>query len=761
MNDDPDSARAVEIDRNAGRVVPSAPPPPPPPRAAPRPGRRWVWRAAWMLALTGVAAGAVLAWYLGALARSTPRLSDLRPTEVSRPSLIVSSDGQTLGRFATAHLAPVKLDAVSPEVVKALLATVDPGFHAQGSLRRTLALAWYVLNGDAPGGRTITLQVARRWLPQRVEGESPREHRLREAITASRLARERSPDEILEAYLNGAPFLYNVRGIEMAARTCFDRPAARLDTVQSAALVGLLGLDPHYNPVRRPELALERRNLVLARMVVAGVLAAARGAELQRLPLGLDFQRPVAEGAGSSRHFVRQVREQLLDWAEAHEADLYRDGLVIHTTLDTRLQRIATDAVVQQTALLQRVAGFEWSEARSRTARLGQAADQPFAYFWRSHAALLAEMARATPAYRAAVQAGASEAQAQARVLADGALMARLRAEKTRLSAGFVAIDPESGAIKAWVGSPDFDREPFDHVAQARRQPGSTFKPFVYGAALRQGIATERRFRDGPVDIVLRDGSHWHPTDAGGPSGKWLSLRQGLVQSKNTITAQVVQQVGATAVARFAKAAGVRDSKLDVVPSLALGTSAVTLLEMTGAYATFAAMGERHAPQLVTEIRDHDGRALARFDSPPERALDPTVTARLVEMMRGVVGDPAEGGTGTAVRSEFGVRGELAGKTGTTQDNTDGWFLLMSPKLVAGAWVGFNDPRVAIRSSTWGQGGHNALRIVGSFFHGGQQVGLIDATARFPGLGGADARAQGRGAGLARRTRKPSRTEPG
>ncbi|MEO6033338.1 MAG: transglycosylase domain-containing protein, partial [Burkholderiaceae bacterium] len=668
--------------------------PDPDPRAAPAPlasaplsaaaaraGRRWAWRAAGALTLIGAAACAALALYVAALARSTPGTGDLRPVQASWPSLIVSSDGATIGRFATAHVAPVKLKAVSPEVVKALIATEDRRFyaHSRFDLRRLLALAWYALNGDARDGATISLQYARRLLPQRSDTQTPLEHRLREAIIARRLERDRSKDEILEAYLNGAPFLYNVRGIEMAARTYFDKPAAQLDTAQSATLVGMLGSDQRSSPVRNPQRALERRNVVLSRMAEAGALAPARAAELQRLPLGLDFQRPAAEGVGPARHFVKQVRDQLLDWAEAHEADLYRDGLVIRTTLDTKLQRFAADALVQQVALLQRVAGFEWSEARPRTARIGQAAGQPFAYFWHDHAALLAEMARGTPAYRAAVQAGASEAQAQARVFNDGALMERLRAAKTRLTAGFVAIDPASGAVRAWVGSPDFDHEPFDHVAQARRQPGSTFKPFVYGAALRQGVSTERRYRDAPVNIVLSDGSHWQPTDAGGPSGKWLSLRQGLVQSKNTITAQVVQQVGATAVARFAKAAGVRDSRLEVVPSLALGTSAVSLLEMTGAYATLAAMGERRAPLLVTEISDHDGRVLARFDSPAERALDPAITARLVGMMRGVVEDPAERGTGVAVRTEFGVRGELAGKTGTTQNNTDGWFMLISP----------------------------------------------------------------------------------
>jgi penicillin-binding protein 1A len=337
-------------------------------------------------------------------------------------------------------------------------------------------------------------------------------------------------------------------------------------------------------------------------------------------------------------------------------------------------------------------------------------------------------MARDTPSYRSARQAGASEAQALANVLADTPLMNRLRDEKTRLSAGFVAIDPRSGAVRAWVGSPDFAREQFDHVSQARRQPGSTFKPFVYGAAFQRGLSTEASFVDGDVNIPLADGSVWHPTDGSSATGEAMTLRNGLALSKNTITAQVMQQVGAEAVVNFAQAAGVRDSALDPVPSLALGTSPVTLLEMADAYATLAALGERREPLLITQIADRNGRVLASFESAPERVLEQPLIEKLVDVMRGVI----DYGTGTAVRTEFGVRGDLAGKTGTTQSNTDGWFMLMSPKLVAGAWVGFNDARVTIRGNYWGQGGHNALRLVGAFFQQGQKAGLLETKAAFP-----------------------------
>jgi penicillin-binding protein 1A len=479
--------------------------------------------------------------------------------------------------------------------------------------------------------------------------------------------------------------------------------------------------------------------VVLAQMVKHGSLQKARFDQLRALPLVLDFKRPEEGDIGQARHFVAHVREQLVDWADAHDVDLDSDGLVIRTTLDAKLQRLAQDAVVQQSALLQRLAGEEWSEQRPRAARIQPAAatgkgaskgepQLPFAYFWKQHPEMLREMARDTPQFRLAKQAGQTDAQALESVLADADTMSKLRSEKTRLSAGFIAIDPASGAVRAWVGSPDFAREQFDHVAQARRQPGSTFKPFVYGAALQRGISTEHEYLDGAIDIALADGGVWQPTDGSGPSGAMMTMREGLVQSKNTITAQVMQEVGAEAVASFAQAAGVRDSKLDMVPSLALGTSPVTLLEMGNAYATLAALGERRAPLLITQISDRHGKLLERFESPPERVLDQAVVEKLVDVMRGVV----QTGTGAAIRSEWGIKGDLAGKTGTTQNNTDGWFMLIGPKLVAGAWVGFNDPRVAIRSNYWGQGGHNALRLVGAFMQQGQKAKLIDVKPTFP-----------------------------
>ena len=713
---------------------------PPVHAARPRWSQRLVRAAQWS-ALTASAVAAAGAVYLCVLVYTTPQVDDLRRAQAVRPSVILSSDGEVIGRFSSTYQAPVTLKEMSPDLISALIATEDHRFYAHSGLdpKRLVASAWNTLRGDTQGGSTLTQQLARNLFPVEIGNERSLNRKLREAITALRLERTSTKDQILESYLNSAPFLYNVRGIEMASRTYFDRPAAQLDTAQCATLVGMLKGTQRYNPVRNPERARERRNLVMAQMVKRGTLTQARYEQLRTQPLVLAFKRPEDGDIGQARHFVAHVREQLVEWADAHDVDLDTDGVVIRTTLDAKLQRIAQDAVVQQVAQLQRIAGEEWSEARPRAARIQPATARsavpgkaepaaPFAYFWKQRPDMLREMARDTPQFRLARQAGQTEAQALDTVLADTDTMTRLREDKTRLSAGLVAIDPTTGAVRAWVGSPDFAREQFDHVAQAKRQPGSTFKPFVYGAALQRGMSTERQYLDGAIDIALADGGVWQPTDGSGPSGEMMTMREGLVRSKNTITAQVMQEVGAEAVAGFAQLAGVREAKLDPVPSLALGTSPVTLLEMGNAYATLAALGERRPPSLIAQISDRNGKVLERFESPPERVLDEALIGKLVDVMRGVV----QTGTGAAIRSEWGVKGDLAGKTGTTQNNTDGWFMLMSPKLVTGAWVGFNDPRVAIRSNYWGQGGHNALRLVGAFMQQGQKARLIDTKASFP-----------------------------
>jgi penicillin-binding protein 1A len=665
---------------------------------------------------------------------SLPDMADLRAEQAAEPSTLLDSEGNVLATYRRGQRQDVPLDRVSPHVVKALIATEDKRFyeHDGVDLWRTAGAFFYTLVGDTQGGSTITQQLARNMFPEEIGRSRTPTRKVKEMMTARRIEQAWSKQQILETYLNTVPFLYNVVGIEMAARTYFDKTAAELDVLQAATLVGMLKGTYYYNPVIHPQRALQRRNVVLAQMVKSGDLAQADFDRLKERPLGLDFNLQ-DETLGAAPHFAAHARRWLSDWAEQHGYDLYRDGLVVHTTIDRQLQEAATRAVEGQAELLQQVANAEWSQRVLRSASgdpraYAGAKGEPFAHFWATRPTLLAAAVRDTPEFRKAVAAGASAEAALDKLTADAAFMAKVRAGKTRLEAGFVAMDPTTGAVKAWVGSRDFARDQFDHVAQAERQPGSTFKAVVYGAALEQGIAPDRAYVDAPIEVPLPGGKVWRPTDMGGTSGEPMTLREGLVRSKNTITAQVMQEVGVDNVVRFARTLGVTESRLDPVPSLALGTSPVTLLEMVNVYATIAAEGQHHAPLFVTRIADHHGKVLAEFAPRRRHAMSRESAVELIDMLRGVVNR----GTGTQVKTRFGVVADVAGKTGTTQNNTDGWFILMHPKLVAGAWVGFNDSRVTMRSSYWGQGGHNAILLVGDFFRRAQKAELVDVQAAFP-----------------------------
>jgi penicillin-binding protein 1A len=691
-----------------------------------------------LMALWGAAAlAALLLAYVLILIPLTPGIRDLKQARAARASTLVSADGKELASFDQGLQERVKLAQISPNVVSALVSTEDHRFYDHHGIdfRRSAAAVFYSIKGDAQGGSTITQQLARNMFPEEIGRSRNLNRKLKELITALKIEATYSKAEILEVYLNTVPFLYNTFGIEMAARTYFDKPASQLDILESATLVGMLKGTNYYNPVTNPERSLERRNVVLGQMLKHGIINQARFAALRKRPLRVHFARQ-AERAGTDTHFTAYVRKWLIEWADKNDYNLQLDGLVVHTTLDFALQQAALRAVERQANSLQAVADVEWSQpgvsVSGSTGAYGAARGSvnPFQYFWQSHAALGNAFVRESAEYRAAVEGGEAPSAALKRLKADRHFIAQLRAAKSRLEAGFVALDPASGEVKAWVGSRDFKREQFDHVAKAARQPGSTFKPIVYGAALEKGLSPDRPYVDAVMNIKAADGTVWRPTDMSGTSGEQMTMRDGLVYSKNTITAQVMQDVGVPGIVNLARALGVNQSKLQPVPSLALGTSPVTLLEMVNAYATIAAQGDYRKPVFVTHITDREGNVVARFSAgAPQRAMSQASAVTLIDMMRGVVNR----GTGTAVRSRFGILGDVAGKTGTTQNNADGWFILMHPNLVAGAWVGFNDNRVSMRSSYWGQGGHNAILLVGDFFKTALDSGKLDRAAQFPG----------------------------
>ncbi|QIL73722.1 penicillin-binding protein [Diaphorobacter sp. HDW4B] len=678
----------------------------------PWPGKPWKSkRNLWWLLASGPIA---LFLYVLILIPFTPSISDLRKAKTDQPAQLVSADGRLLAEYKWINREWVPLKGIAQPVKDALIATEDHRFYEHFGLdwKRTLSAVVRTLGGDKQGGSTITQQLARNLYPEEIGRAPTLNRKLKEAITALKIEMTYSKDEILETYLNTVPFLYNAFGIEMAARTYFDKSADELNVIESATLIGMLKGTVYYNPVLNPERAQDRRNTVLAQMKKREKLSAADYDKLIKRPLRIRFERQ-AEVNGLAPHLAQQLRRQLIDWADREGYSLYSDGLVIRTTVNGKLQEMANQAIEKQGRALQAVANKVWAPQS----------------IWGAKSPLVQRLVRETSQYEQAVAKGGNPDEVLKGLLDNADFMAKLKQQKTRLQAGFLALDPRDGTVLAWVGSRDYAQDPFDHVQAARRQPGSTFKPFVYGAAFAKGMRPGDTFMDQPIEIPLDGGKQvWKPTDDSAPSYAPMSLSDGLAYSKNIITAQVMQQVGPEKVAQLARAMGVRESKLDEVPSLALGTSPVTLKEMVASYGTIANAGAYLAPTVITQIEDKDGKVLETFaPAKAQRALALAPAQELRNAMRGVINK----GTGVAIRSRYGISADVAGKTGTTQDNTDGWFIMMHPQMVAGAWVGFNDGRITLRSDYWGQGAHSALPIVGQVFQQAIRGKIVDSNLKF------------------------------
>lgn len=636
-------------------------------------------------------------------------------------TIIYSADGEELARLFREHRRWVDHASISTHVLDALVAVEDRRFrqHRGVDLRRLAAATWHSLRGRRQGGSTLTMQLARNLFPEIAEAPTWR-RKIQEIATALHMERRYRKEEILELYLNTVAFGTRAYGIEAAAHTYFSTSAEALDPTQAATLVALLKGPSRYSPVRHPERALERRNLVLGLMAEHEVLSPALRDELRERPLELALQRPTRT-SGLAPHFVEHVRAEVMQWSTRQGLDPYTDGLRIHTTLDARLQRAAERAVSSQADTLQNVVAAEWSRPRSPV-RSEEAADytrwlstsgaKGFEHFWETHPRLEAQRLRQTASYREALQEMPSE-EALQHVRDDQALLDSVRTAGARLEAGLVALDPESGALRAWVGGRDFSADEYDKVTLARRQPGSTFKPFAYAAALEHGLSPYDLVRDSIVTYPTGDRNRpWRPRNAHhGVSNELVTLREGLAFSLNTVAARLGAETGPEHVAHIARQAGI-ESPLRRVPSLSLGTSEVSLLELTGAYATLAADGRRHRPQVLSRIENAAGEVLADFTPEAEQALSPHIAHLTVDMLRDVV----RYGTGARLTSDYGLEADLAGKTGTSQHGADGWFMLMHPELVTGVWMGFNDPRLQFRSRYWGQGANNALPLAAAFF---------------------------------------------
>jgi penicillin-binding protein 1A len=698
-------------------------------------------RAAYVLSIlvaVVLVVGLTVGGYMLSLANNLPSTQSLENPQFQLATVAYTADGEELARYARQNRSWINYSEISPHVIDALVATEDHRFHEHWGIDLqgiAAAVVDVVTGGGLRGASTISQQLARNLYNEQIGRAVTIERKLKEMITAVELERRYTKREIIEMYLNTVEFGYNAFGIQSAAQTFFGKSASDLSVLESATLVGMLKGVTLYNPVRNPERSQTRRNVVLLQMVRNGVLPQSFYEEHNDDPVDAEYHSSELY-ASMAPYFAEHVRQWMADWAEQNGHDLYSDGLRVYTTLDSDLQKIAKASVDSQMTGLQAAVGFEWSHPNETyySSNLTDYYDlpehNPFSHFWSSKQDVVYDFIRETEHYGHLRDQGLSEDEALSQLYNDESFADSLRAEKMQLSAGLVSMDPRNGHVKVWVGGRNFQQDKYDKVAIAQRQPGSTFKPFTYTAAIDNGYSPYYQLLDST--FTWRDpstDSTWSPTNFGGSTGQMLTLSQGLAKSINTITGRLVLEVGPGAVAFYARRMGV-ESELAEVPSIALGTSNVTLLEMTTAYSTLASGGLRHDPIVVTRIEDRYGNVLYQSTPTPSEALSERTAYTMVDMLRGVI----DYGTGIRIRTQFRLGDyDLAGKTGTTQRSADGWFMLMHPELVTGSWVGFNDPRLTFRTDWWGQGAHNALLLVGDYFGTAARADSVEiSNAQFP-----------------------------
>ena len=602
--------------------------------------------------------------YAVALVPFTPGIGDIRKAKTEQPAQLMSADGKLLAEYRWANREWVALDQISPNVVNALIATEDHRFYDHFGLDwRRTASSVLLTLRGDPQGGSTITQQLARNLYPEEIGRS---------ATVSRKVKEAITAIKIEAVYSKAEILETYLNTVPFLYNAFGiEMAAQTYFDKSAEKLDVLESATLIGMLKGTSyynpVQNPKRSLQRRNLVLAQMV---KTGKLDAVRVDALTKRPLrlnferqGELQGPAPHLAQHLKKWLISWADSRGLNIYADGLRIRSTLDAGMQKAANQAVTRQLAQLQRLADRERKAGK----------------------------------------------------------------EPAVLQAGFLAMDPRNGAVRAWVGSRDFALEQFDHVSQARRQPGSTFQPFVYGAAFLQGSSPNDTLIDQPVAIKTPGGGVWTPSDATPPTYQPFTLRDGLAYSKNTITAQLMQQVGPAQVARLAQAAGVRQSPLDVVPSLALGTSPVTLIEMVTAYGTIANGGQYMPPLTVAQVEDRSGQVLEAFAAVREKdlAMPRAESLTLVDAMRGVI----DRGTGAAIRQRYGLQADLAGKTGTTQDNTDGWFIMMHPQLVAGARVGFNDNNAAMGS--WGEGARSALPVVGDVFQQALRQRWIDPNLEF------------------------------
>lgn len=661
-----------------------------------------------------------------------PKFEELENPKSNLATVVYSSDMKVLGKFFVENRTTTKYKELSPYLVDALIATEDARFYdhsgvdGRGLVRVLLRT---IIGGDESGGggSTISQQLAKNLFPREANMNVFEKftRKIKEWVIAAKLEKQYTKEEILTMYLNTFDFINNAVGIRSAAKIYFNTTPDSLKLEQAAMLVGMAKNPSLFNPIRRLKNATQRRNVVMNQMVKYNYISEAKYDSLKVLPLSTDFN-PDDHNDGLATYFREYLRDVFLKkWCEENRKpdgskfDIYRDGLKIYTTIDSRLQRYAEQAQAQHMKKLQQ--RFVQLEGKKKSF--------PFVGHVTADEVknIMASAMKQSDRYRSLKHAGYSEAEITKNFRTKDTMrvfswkgdrdtvmtpMDSIRYYKSFLQNGFMSMEPKTGYIKAWVGGINHKHFKYDHVKVGTRQVGSTFKPFVYLLAIQEGWSPCMRVPNVPVTIHYDD-KEWTPRNSSSEklNGKMLTLKYALAQSVNYVTAYIMKSFGPQAVVTVTKRLGIT-TKIDPFPSICLGTADISVFEMVGAYSTFANKGTWIEPTFVTHIEDKNGKVLQEFIPKKVEVMDEEKAYIMLELLKGVT----LYGTGAGLRSgDFKLTTAIAGKTGTTQNNADGWFMGITPDLVSGTWVGGEDRCTHFTNMLEGQGATMALPVWGLY----------------------------------------------
>jgi penicillin-binding protein 1A len=663
-----------------------------------------------------------------------PNTRDIENPSNDLSSELISADGVLLGRYIRFNRSQVNFNELSEELRNTLVISEDIRFFNHSGLDLIAylrAIKGLLTFNPAGGGSTITQQLAKNLFTQAEDrsldgymsrlGKFPKRiiQKTKEWIISVSLEENFTKEEILAMYLNTANFSSNSYGIKIAAETYFGKEPNELNLQESAVLVGMLQAPSFFNPKRNPQNALKKRNEVLYKIFKEGYKIKTRQQfdSIKALPIELNFSVE-NHNTGMAPYFRTVASSYLMDWCKEKGLDLWNSGLKIYTTIDSRLQRYAEEAVAEQMATLQASFYKEW-KSRKKNPWVDED--------WAEIKDFLKKRIKQSDAYKIYAEKYGEDSDSL-RIMLNlkkpmtiftwkgerdtlFSSMDSLNYYKRFLQTGMMSMDPASGFIKAWVGGINHKYFKYDHVKQGTRQPGSTFKPFVYGLAMESGYSPCLKMKDLSPSFKLESGGTWSPKNSEPPyngTGDELTIRQAMAKSLNSITAQLVQQLDPKNVVEFAHRMGI-ESDLNPVPSICLGTSDVTLYEMVGAYSTFANSGLHIDPIFITRIEDRNGNVIENFIPKTKESIHEQTAYKMIYMLKGGVEE--SGGTSVGLNHELKVNNEIGGKTGTTNDASDGWYMGLTHNLVTGIWVGGDERAIHFPSWSFGQGGKTARPI--------------------------------------------------